>query len=163
VYDVGSTAIDDIEIDVSMVPGCHSYDLILYHPPTNDPELINRELDEIENLLDPVVPVRWCYPNRDPGSDIIVERINSLDVDSSTELPRPVFLGLVKHCSRFIGNSSSMVCEAPMWLSPDHIIHIGDRNKNRSFDEIRPGGTDRIIKVLEEIDWNDLKTGSRQR
>jgi len=164
VYDVGSTMLDDIEIDVSMVPGCHQYDLVLYHPPTNDPELINRELDEIENLLDPGVHVKWCYPNRDPGSDIIVKRINSLDVDSYTELPRPAFLGLMKHCSRFIGNSSSMVCEAPMWLREEQIVHIGNRNRNRSHDEIRPGGTDRIIEILEGIDWSgDLKTGSHQR
>jgi UDP-N-acetylglucosamine 2-epimerase len=151
VYDVGSTAMDDVEPDMSMVPGCHQYDLVLYHPPTNDPELINRELDEIEELLDPGVHVKWCYPNRDPGSDIIVKRINRLDVDSYTELPRSAFLGLMKHCSRFIGNSSSMVCEAPMWLREEQIIHIGNRNRNRSFDEIRPGGTDRIMGILEVI------------
>jgi UDP-N-acetylglucosamine 2-epimerase (non-hydrolysing)/GDP/UDP-N,N'-diacetylbacillosamine 2-epimerase (hydrolysing) len=164
VYDVGSTAMDDVEIDVSRVPGCHPYDLVLYHPPTYDPELINRELDEIEILLDPGVHVKWCYPNRDPGSDIIVKRINSLDVDSYTELPRPQFLGLMKHCSRYIGNSSSMIYEAPMWLREDQIIHIGNRNRNRSYDEMRPGGTDQIIKVLGEIDWSeDLKTGNHQK
>jgi hypothetical protein len=52
-----------------------------------------------------------------------------------------------------------MVCEAPAWLHEDQIVHIGDRNRGRSFDEIRTGGTDRIIKILEEIDWNDFKTG----
>lgn len=166
VYDVGSTAFDDVEIDESMVPGCHPYDLVMYHPPTNDPELINRDLDEIENLLEPRVPVCWCYPNGDPGSGIIIERIESFNDMPWTprNLPRRRFLGLVKHCTRFIGNSSSMVLEAPMWIREDQIIHIGDRNRNRSHDEIRPGGTDRIIEVLEGIDWiEDSKTGIHQK
>jgi UDP-N-acetylglucosamine 2-epimerase len=152
VYDVGSTMLDDVEIDETVVPN-KPYDLILYHPPTNDPVLINRELNEIESLLDPGVPVHWCYPNGDPGSEIIIERIESFEkmLWKSHNLPRPYFLGLMKNCRYFIGNSSSMVCEAPMWLSPEQIIHIGDRNKNRSFDEINPGATDRILGILEVI------------
>ena len=147
VYDVGSTAMDDLEINESKVPD-KPYDLILYHPPTNDPELINRELDEIESLLDPGVLVCWGYPNGDPGSEIISKRIRGWRFHN---LQRPKFLGLVKNCRYFIGNSSSMVCEAPMWLSPEQIIHIGDRNRNRSFNEIQPGATDRIIGILEVI------------
>jgi len=153
VYDVGSTVMDDLDITEWMVLD-QPYDLILYHPPTNDPVLINRELDEIESLLDPGVPVHWCYPNGDPGSEIIIERIESFEKMpwKSHNLPRPYFLGLMKNCRYFIGNSSSMVCEAPMWLSPEQIIHIGDRNRNRSFDEINPGATDRIVSILEVID-----------
>ena len=150
VYDVGSTAMDDIKIDESLCMG--TYDLVLYHPPSNDPELIKSELDEIEELINPDMVTIWCYPNRDPGSDIIVRRINNLDVDSYTELPRSQFLGLMSKCSRFIGNSSSMIYEAPAWLMPEQIVHIGDRNKHRSFDEINPGATDRIIGILEAID-----------
>ena len=150
VYDVGSTAMDDLVIDIALCPDS-PYDLILYNPPINDTELIKRDLDEIEELLDPDVRTVWCYPNRDPGSDIIVGRINGVDVKSYTELARPQFFGLVSRAEHFIGNSSSMVCEAPVWLSPEQIIHIGDRNKHRSFDGIRPGGTDRIIKILEGI------------
>lgn len=149
VYDVGSTALDDIEIDTPSHLG--RYDLVLYNPPTNDPELINRELDEIVEVINSDIMTIWCYPNRDPGSDIIVRRINSLDVTSYTELPRSQFLGLVKNCEYFIGNSSSMVCEAPMWLSAEQIIHVGDRNRNRSFDGINPGATNRIIGILEVI------------
>jgi len=150
VYDVGSTAMDDIEIDESLCPD-GPYELVLYHPPTNDTEMINRELDALEELLNPNVRTVWCYPNRDPGSDTIVRRINSLDVDSHTDLPRSQFLGLMKNCRCFIGNSSSMVCEAPMWLSPEQIIHVGDRNRDRSFDGIQPGATDRIIEIMEAI------------
>jgi len=152
VYDVGSTAMDDLEIDESLCPD-QPYDLILYNPPTNDPDLINRELDEIEELIDPDVNIFWGYPNGDPGSEIVIERIG--DRLTFRNMPRPQLLGHVKNCRYFIGNSSSMVCEAPMWLSPEQILHIGDRNRNRSFDEINPGATDRIVSILEVISCSE--------
>lgn len=166
VYDVGSTAMDDVEIDCSF---CMSgpYDLVLYNPPTNDPELINRELDEIQELLNPNRLTCWCYPNGDPGSEIIIERITrtgAVPFNNHSKcfvvlgnsvvyknIPRHKFLGLVSRCRYFIGNSSSMVCEAPMWLREEQIIHIGERNRNRSFDEINPGATDGIMGILEVI------------
>jgi len=157
VYDVGSTMLDDLEIDTSLCPD-EPYDLILYHPPTDDPELIKKELDDIYPLIHPSVHVCWLYPNGDPGSEIIIKRIAG---PKSTpwafqNLPRSQFLGLVKNCEYFIGNSSSMVCEAPMWLSPEQILHIGDRNRDRSFDEINPGATDRILGILEVIAGEQL-------
>lgn len=168
VYDVGSTAMDDVEIDISMIPDeygsqiFHAYELVLYHPPRDDPELINNELDEIENILTSGSrhvanrTVFWGYPNGDPGSKIITKRIEEFRLKTELSVcafstTRPKFLGLMKYCKHFIGNSSSMVCEAQMWLSPEQIIHIGDRNRNRSFDAINPGATDRIIEILEEI------------
>ncbi len=114
-------------------------------------ELINRELDEIEELINPDTVTIWLSPNGDLGSDIIIRRANKSDAFYKTDLPRAKFLGLVQNCQYFIGNSSSMVCEAPMWLSPEQIIHVGDRNRNRSFDEIQPGATDRIMGILEVI------------
>jgi len=150
VYDVGSTMLDDVEIDTTVCPN-RPYELVLYHPPADDPELINRELNEIEELLNPDMVTIWCEPNGDPGSEVIHRRVKQTDAFEHPGLPRSKFLGLMKNCEFFIGNSSSMVCEAPMWLSPEQIIHVGDRNRNRSFDEINPGATDRIIGILEVI------------
>lgn len=152
VFDVGSTIVDDIDIDTSLCPEC-PYDLVLYHPPADDSKLIESELDEIEKRLDPDVRTVWCYPNGDPGSDIIIKRIKNADVLIYNNVPRDAFIGLMKSCEYFIGNSSSMVCEAPMWLEPDQIVHIGDRNRNRCFDQIKPGATDRIVKILEDVDY----------
>jgi UDP-N-acetylglucosamine 2-epimerase (non-hydrolysing)/GDP/UDP-N,N'-diacetylbacillosamine 2-epimerase (hydrolysing) len=151
VFDVGSTIVDDIEIDTSLCPD-DPYNLVLYNPPINDPELIKRDLDEIEKRLDPDIVTVWCAPNGDPGSDSITMRIKQADVITYTGVPRTEFLGLMKNCEYYIGNSSSMVCEAPMWLEPDQIVHIGDRNRNRSCDPIRPGATDQIVKILEDIE-----------
>jgi len=158
VYDVGSTMLDDLVID-DVYDGVTPYDLVLYHPPMNDPELIEKELDEIERIIERSENewknsrhnLIWLYPNGDPGSEIIIRRMKEISFSPDHDLPRPYFLGLVKNCQYFIGNSSSMVCEAPMWLKPEQILHIGDRNRNRSFDEFNPGASDRIIGILEVI------------
>jgi len=174
VYDVGSTAMDDIEISESGLSDCQ-YDLVLYHPPTNDLELISRELGEIDDILETNIayadgsaadmsnhPIFWIYPNGDPGSDIIIDHIEESSVIGERSvwgihnLHRPSFLSMMKNCLRYIGNSSSMVCEAPVFLSEDQIIHIGDRNRNRSCDDINPGATDRIISILEELDGEQI-------
>ncbi len=165
VYDVGSTALDDINPDMSMCPD-GPFDLVVYHPPVNDPELIKKELDDIEETLSPDAPIFWGYPNGDEGSEQIIERIDEvrhrpgMKVWRFEDLPRETFLGLMSKCRMFVGNSSSMVCEAPVWLYDTQIIHIGDRNRNRSFDEIQVGGTNKIVKILEEINWNNFKTGA---
>ena len=154
VYDVGSTAFDsDLDIVAGydgIYDGITPYDLVLYHPP-NDLELIEKELDEIERLVEDSENVIWLYPNGEPGSDIIIRRMEKVSPSADHDLPRSAFLYVMKNCEYFIGNSSSMVCEAPMWLSPEQILHIGDRNRDRSFDEIQPGASDRIVSILEVI------------
>lgn len=174
VYDVGSTILDDIKLDESEMSD-KQYDLVLYHPPTDDPDLINSELDEINRILTTNIayadgsaddmshlPIFWIYPNGDTGSDIIIKHIEENAVIDERavwgihNLHRPLFLTLMKNCSRYIGNSSSMVCEAPVFLSEDQIIHIGNRNRNRKCDKINTGATDRIVKILEEIDGEQV-------
>ena len=159
VYDVGSTAFDsDLDIVAGydgIYDGITPYDLVLYHPP-NDLELIEKELDEIERLVEDSENVIWLYPNGEPGSDIIIRRMEKVSPSADHDLPRSAFLYVMKNCEYFIGNSSSMVCEAPMWLSPEQIIHIGNRNRDRSFDEINPGATGRILGILEVIAGEQL-------
>lgn len=74
-----------------------------------------------------------------------------------TELPsllRPKFLGLLKNCENFITNSSCEYYEAPFFLKPHQIIHIGERNKERGSkygDMTIKGATKNIIKILKEL------------
>lgn len=42
------------------------------------------------------------------------------------------FLSLISHCERFITNSSSSIYEAPLLIDERKIIHIGNRNKERT-------------------------------
>lgn len=149
VYEVGSTAFDDIEVDTSLCPD-EKFDLVVYHPPTKRPDLIESELDEIESLLDK--PTVWIGPSGDPGSDQIVARAKRLEgegrVTFHQSVPRPKFLGLMKKCRRAIGNSSSFFCELP-FFGKRH-IHIGLRNRGREVVKVRTGGSDRIAEILRK-------------
>lgn len=147
VFEVGSTAFDDIEVDTSLCPD-GKFDLVVYSPPTKRPDLIESELDKIESILDK--PTVWVGPSGDPGSDQIVARAKKLEGEGKVtfyqNVPRPKFLGLMKRCKRAIGNSSSFFCELP-FFGKRH-VHVGVRNTSRERVAVRTGGSDRIAEVL---------------
>lgn len=149
VFTVGSTAFDDIKVDESAAPK-ELFDLVVYYPPTRRPDLIEDELDKIEATLDK--PIVWIGPSGDPGSDQIVARAKRLEKDGRAKfypnLPRSNFLGLLKRCSRAIGNSSSFFCELP-FFGKRH-VHIGARNRGREIVKVRTGGSDRIAEILRK-------------
>ncbi len=156
VYEVGSTAFDDVEIDEDVCP-TKPYDLVIYLSPTRRPDLIGKEITQILKMLDKFTA--WVQPSgRDPGDEKIIEALQDHHTVLASPhpylvyktLPRPMYLGLMKNCSRIIGNSSSLFFEAPYFLKQDQIIHVGVRNKGREFVEIRPGASDRIVEVLEK-------------
>jgi len=151
VYNVGSFSLDDLMIDEDLVPP-HPYLLVLYNPPTRFPELILGELDEIEAMLDQ--PTLWIEPNRDTNSDLIISRAKKLEAKGKvtyyTNLPRPQFIGLLKNASKFISNSSCLFFEAPHFLRPEQIVHVGVRNRGREPVELRLGGSERIANILQE-------------
>lgn len=148
-YEVGSIQFDDLEIDYSAIPD-EPFDLVLYNAPTRKPDLIPRELDEIESMLDKLT--LWVEPNEDTGRDLILERMKTLEEEGRVKmiqtLPRTQFFGLLETSVRCIGNSSSFFLEIP-YLDKQH-IHIGVRNKGRER-VFRPGGSVRIIEALERF------------
>lgn len=147
---VGSLAFEDLELDESIAPN-KKFDLVLYNPLPLKPDLIQKELGEIERLLDK--PTIWIYPNEDKYRETVIERIKKLEAKGKVKgyktLPRPQYLALLKNCERAIGNSSSFLLELP-YFGKSH-IHIGARNNKREFVEIRKGGSDRIVKILEKV------------
>ena len=154
VYEVGSTALDDIEPDYRDVQEKDSFDLVLYSPPTKQPDRTVPELREIEAMLNKRVV--WIGPTSDPGWMTIVEYITDLqkrnsDVHFYVSVDRPKFLALIDHCDRFIGNSSSLFVEAPFFKPKEKLIHIGVRNKGREFIEVRKGGSDRIVEHVRKF------------
>jgi len=150
-YEVGSIQFDDMEIEYSAVPD-EPFDLVLYNAPTRKPDLIPRELDEIESMLDKLT--LWVEPNEDIGRRLILERMKTLEEEGRVKmiqtLPRAQFFGLLETSKRFISNSSSLFLEAPYFLKPEQLIHIGVRNRGRER-VFRPGGSVRIIEALEEL------------
>lgn len=149
-FEIGSIQFDDLTIKHSAVPD-EEFDLVLYNPPTRKPYLIHKELDEIELLLER--HTLWIMPNEDDGRETIIKRIEKLERNGKVKgidtVEREDFFGLLEKSERCIGNSSSFFVELP-YFNKEH-IHIGVRNKGRERVEAQPGGSDRIIKCLEEI------------
>ena len=157
VYEVGSTAFDNLKIDTSFCPK-EPYDLVVYCSPTRRLDVIILEIRQIFGILDKFTV--WVEPSgRDPGDQQIINILNTYNTQLSSPqpylllktLPRPLFLGLLKNCERVIGNSSSLFYEAPNFLRKEQIIHVGVRNKGREFVKIRKGGSRRIVKILERF------------
>jgi GDP/UDP-N,N'-diacetylbacillosamine 2-epimerase (hydrolysing) len=72
------------------------------------------------------------YPNNDPGSPGIVrvwERAKSDDFKSLRNLPRELFLGLLRDAAMLVGNSSSGIIEAASFGTP--VVDVGDRQLGR--------------------------------
>jgi len=110
------------------------YFLVVYHPETN------KESEDVADLIQvlseyPQYHSIIIYPNSDIMSRGIIEAIerykkadpDGVSIVKSTS--RSNYLGLVKYCALYIGNSSSGVIEVPSFHRP--IINIGDRQKGR--------------------------------
>jgi len=147
VYIAGNVMLDNLDdIDESLVPKEY-YDLVLYNPPTNvNKEGIEEDIKNIQNLIK-YNKCLWIEANGDEGSEIINQYSNLKN------LSRPKFLGLLKNCRRFIGNSSSRYYEAPFFLKPNQIIQIGKRNSRRESKDANmkiEGASDKIIRIFKE-------------
>lgn len=152
VFVVKSTAFDDLVVDESLVPK-EPFDLVLQHPVSSFPDVVKEEMIKIFDMLDKYTIV--LYPNTDEGYEGIVEVIKSHESDKNVKiyerLPRAKFLGLLKNCKRFIGNSSAGYYEAPFFGT--EFTQVGIRNSERSKPEkIETGGSEQIVGILSSID-----------
>jgi UDP-N-acetylglucosamine 2-epimerase len=73
------------------------------------------------------------YPNCDLGASQFIRAIEVLKnvpfIHIYKNLPRPVYLGLLKYAAAMIGNSSSGIVEAPFFGTP--VVNIGSRQSGR--------------------------------
>ncbi len=98
------------------------------------------------------------YPNSDPGSGGII-RCWQRNRDSITyllkDLPRPMFLGLMRDAAVLVGNSSSGIIEAASFGTP--VMDIGPRQQGRERSENVtnvPYGEAQIAAAIKRI-WNN--------
>ncbi len=77
------------------------------------------------------------YPNNDPGSELIINEIESYRNNPMfriyQNLERNQYLSILKYADLMIGNSSSGLIESPFFKLP--VVNIGDRNKGRESTE----------------------------
>ena len=156
-YTVGITHLEDITLDDECVPNGKYY-LVLYNPITSyskdfNEAIMRREIEDIKAYCGDF-PTVFIYPNKDPGTDYIFEELNAMTMENGNytlyyhSLPRPQFLYLLKHCEKFISNSSATIYEAPHFLKKKQIINIGERNQNRTNSFKTYSGSKEIYEVL---------------
>jgi len=141
---VGISHLDDLEVDEGKVPA-EPYDLVLY----NTPPLSDKRPDHYS--IEKMIADKGRLMVQIQGNpDGLLRIIKAANFDYYPNLPRPQFLGLLKNCQRFITNSSAAIYEAPHFLTPEQIIMVGDRNKNRPRGPFKTGASDKIVEILRE-------------
>lgn len=137
-----------------------NYFLIVYHPETNKD---SSDISDLFKLMDDYQDYKMViiYPNSDNMSREIISQIenyknnfpnNVLLIKSAV---RTNYIGLMNHCSIFIGNSSSGIIEMPSFYRP--IINIGDRQKGRikSKSTIDSNLDYKSLKLAVEVAFSD--------
>lgn len=153
VHLVGSPGVDFLMNGAWKAPRPYidPYVVVSYQPETID------GTDEFESIIESLpkgkTPV-FIMPNPDRGSEAIRERIRSFYLSSHLSagvyesVPHAEFLNLIYHCDEFIGNSSSMLYEAPFIGVKTRMI--GKRQKGRVIPFGDGKACERIVKVLRE-------------
>jgi UDP-hydrolysing UDP-N-acetyl-D-glucosamine 2-epimerase len=89
--------------------------------------------DTLQSVVSMRLPVIIVYPNCDFGCEAMIKEIETYRGNSQVSIiknvPRPVYLGLLKYAAVLVGNSSSGIVEAPFFGTP--VINIGTRQNGR--------------------------------
>lgn len=110
-------------------------------------------VNEISDVIDslPVKHKVFLLPNPDRGSEAIADVIRCYserrsDCTVYDQLPHDQFLNLLFHCDEFIGNSSSMLYEAPELGVRTRMV--GKRQRGRTIPWGDGNAARRIAKIL---------------
>jgi GDP/UDP-N,N'-diacetylbacillosamine 2-epimerase (hydrolysing) len=109
------------------------YAILTFHPMPEEEENAGRDITRILESLTSSGYFIFCnYPNVDSGNKNIIEAISNYihpSVYKFKNLPREIFVNLMRHTSLIIGNSSAGIIEAPTLKIP--VINVGSRQKGR--------------------------------
>lgn len=109
--------------------------LATYHPTTLSSMAV---LEEINHLLAALSEtdgtILFSYPNADPGSRAIIDRIRDFVQCHANSrlfhnLGQPAYYSLLNEADLMVGNSSSGIWEAPSFRLP--VVNVGDRQRGR--------------------------------
>ncbi len=144
IHRCGAPGVDGIQSDAMpwreisrQLPQLHRrrFALVVYHPLEVAPGVEqNRMRDLLAAVLkSPIEHAVVVYPNNDPGNRGIRRSIDALSADPRLiirkDLPRPMFLGLMRDAAVMVGNSSSGIIEAGSFKTP--VIDVGHRQSGR--------------------------------
>ena len=166
---VGNVMMENLPLDDSILKDAGlekgNYDLILYNPFRGHilediaqikQVLLKGEVDDlnVDRASGFRTPFIWIRPNTDRGFEYIMQA-----AQMSSSQPRPKFLSLIKHCRKFITNSSCAYYEAPFLIKKRQIIQIGLRNADRESKYAKmdiPNASDNIIKALKDLEATEV-------
>lgn len=113
------------------------YALLVLHPVDSNDDLEKRRAKEVlaGTLSAGIERVVIVYPNNDPGSPGIVRAWKQAAKDPrcviKRNIPRDVFLGLLRDAAVMVGNSSSGIIEAASFGTP--VVNVGPRQLGREY------------------------------
>jgi len=133
------------------------YCILIYHPVTTELPLLEERVSFLfDAAVDSGLNFIVVYPNSDPGSRIILNRLLQLK-----ELPQfrvipsmrfEYFLAALRGAMAILGNSSAGIHEAPVFGVPT--LNVGTRQSNRwrheSINDI-PDDRGAILRCLQEL------------
>ncbi len=135
IHRVGSPGLDDLHQAAPSPLPRHRFALLLLHPVDAD---VRSEFTRARIVLRAVKSVKFdrvvvIYPNTDPGAAGIVRCWRTHARGDRflvfPDLPRRLFLGLLRDAAALVGNSSSGIIEAPSFGTP--VLDIGPRQLGR--------------------------------
>ncbi len=108
--------------------------LAVYHPVDADAKIEARRASELfSSAADQFSHVIAIHPNNDPGSAGIRRALADVQKDDrftvERDVPRNVFLGLMRDAAVLVGNSSSGIIEAASFGAP--VLDVGPRQLGR--------------------------------
>lgn len=158
IFNVGSPSLDKFIItkviekenllNIMKRPQWNNYAILIFHPNSGEEE---KSADYFEQILLALqkkkINTFVSYPNIDSGNKNIINIIEKYKNNDSflfyKNLPRDIFINLLRNCQFLIGNSSAGLYETPIIRKP--AINVGNRQKGRL-------ATDNVLFIKEDID-----------
>jgi GDP/UDP-N,N'-diacetylbacillosamine 2-epimerase (hydrolysing) len=109
--------------------------LVIQHSISSEIEEAGHQMrTTLEVISELRIPTLVSYPNSDAGSQRIIEIINDFStlhpfIRPYKNLPRDVFVNLMRNAEALVGNSSCGIIEAPLLKLP--VVNIGARQRDR--------------------------------
>lgn len=130
------------------------YSIFTYHPVTTSLHDLQGKVREVVRALkESGRQYVVIYPNNDPGSDIIIEELETLrgnpDFRIFPSVRFEAFLVLLRHARFMIGNSSAAIREAPYYGIRS--INIGNRQDGRCRSDSILNVPERCEEILRAI------------
>ena len=149
IFNVGNPSFDNIknepfislnEISCQLDFDINDGDFIVFlkHPLSSEKESTLKQMQISLEALDifnhkTKFKIVGIYPNTDPGSYDILNAIKEIEgkkhIKFFKNLPRGIFINLMRKAKALVGNSSMGLLEAPFYKLP--VVNIGNRQKGR--------------------------------